>query len=95
MSMSEPLTWVEQTAVIDAIDPARRAIEENGGWRLLHVGMGSGGQTTLTYGWPWPGTPQDVTLCSTCGQPVVWVPSTNEAGRLPTHPGSDHVPTIG
>lgn len=49
------LTWVDQTMVIDAIDPARKALDENPGWRLLHVGMGSGGQTTLTYGWPWPG----------------------------------------
>lgn len=56
------LTWVDRTMVIDAIDTARTAIEDNPGWRLLHVGMGSGGQTTLTYGWPWPGTPEDVTL---------------------------------
>lgn len=51
------LTWVEQTMTIDAIDKtAKEATEANPGWRLLHVGMGSGGQTTLTYGWPWPGT---------------------------------------
>ncbi len=53
---SAPLTWVEETLTIDAIDPAVKAVDENPGWRLLAVGMGSGGQTTLTYGWPWPGT---------------------------------------
>jgi hypothetical protein len=48
------LSWVERTEVIDAIDTdARRALDANPGWRLLHVGSGSGGQTTLTYGWPW------------------------------------------
>lgn len=50
---SGSLTWVEQTITVDAIDPAKDAIEANPGWRLLHVGTGSGGQTTLTYGWPW------------------------------------------
>lgn len=50
--MADDLTWVEQTMTVDAEDPAKRAIEDNPGWRLLHVGMGKGGQTTLTYGWP-------------------------------------------
>lgn len=51
------LTWVEQTITVDAIDPATKAIEQNPGWRLLGVGVGSGGQTTLTFGWPWPPCP--------------------------------------
>lgn len=51
----QDLTWVEQTMTVDAVDgSAVRAIEANPGWRLLHVGFGTGGQTTLTYGWPWP-----------------------------------------
>lgn len=49
------LSWVQQTKTIDAIDPAVQAIEANSGWKLLAVGVGSGGQTTLTYGWPWEG----------------------------------------
>lgn len=48
-------TWVEQTVTLDAIDTvAVSAINDNPGWRLIAVGTGSGGQTTLTYGWPWP-----------------------------------------
>lgn len=27
---------------------------------ILHAGTGSGGQTTLTYGWPWPGEQSEV-----------------------------------
>lgn len=51
------LTWVEQTLTVDAIDTdAVRAIEANPGWRLIHTGNGAHYQTTLTYGWPWPGT---------------------------------------
>lgn len=51
-----PLAWVELTTTVDAIDRVVvAAIEANGGWRLLATGMGSSGQTTLTYGWPWPG----------------------------------------
>jgi hypothetical protein len=57
--MSEPTepdqyAWVEQTQTIDATDPAIKAVEANPSWHLLHVGAGSDGQTTLTYGWPWP-----------------------------------------
>lgn len=49
------LGWVEQTITLDAIDrTAVKATADNPGWKLLHVGMGDGGQTTLTYGWPWP-----------------------------------------
>lgn len=52
--MSDDLLWVTQTQTVDAIErDVTRAMEANPGWRLLHVGMGSGGQTTLTYGWPW------------------------------------------
>lgn len=47
------LTWVEQTEMVDAIDPVVRALEQNPGYRLIGTGTGSGGQTTLTYGWPW------------------------------------------
>ncbi len=51
------LAWVDQTETVDAEDKdVVRALEANDGWRLLHVGMGKGGQTTLTYGWPWPGS---------------------------------------
>jgi hypothetical protein len=56
--MANPETdfsWVEETQTVDAIDPAVKAIDDNPGWKLLHVGTGSGGQTTLTYGWPWRG----------------------------------------
>jgi hypothetical protein len=49
------LSWVEQTQTVDATDrTVVQAIEANPGWRLLHVGTGNGGQTTLTYGWPYP-----------------------------------------
>lgn len=51
---SLPLTWVEFTQTFDAIDPAVKAIDANPGWRLLGVGVGAYGQTTLTYGWGWP-----------------------------------------
>ena len=48
-------TWVEKILTVDAIDAvAVSALDENAGWRLIAVGVGSGGQTTLTYGWPWP-----------------------------------------
>ncbi len=49
-------TWVTQTHTVDAIDRnVVCAMETNPGWRLIGVGVGSGGQTTLTFGWPWPG----------------------------------------
>ena len=46
--------WVQQLKTIDATDtePAN-AMMENPGWRLLAIGSGAGGQTTLTFGWPW------------------------------------------
>lgn len=51
--MSE-LTWVENVATVDAIDRDRVAMYlHDSNWRLLHAGVGSGGQTTLTFGWPW------------------------------------------
>lgn len=53
------LTWVEETWTVDAIDPAVSALDVNPGWRLIGVGVGQAGQTTLTYGWPWPEQPQD------------------------------------
>lgn len=53
------LTWVEKTWTIDAIDSAVSALDANPGWRLIGVGVGQAGQTTLTYGWPWPEQPQD------------------------------------
>jgi hypothetical protein len=48
------LTWVERTQTVNAIDPAVKAIEENPGWRLIATGLGTSGQTMLTFGWPWP-----------------------------------------
>lgn len=46
------LSWVQQIKTVDAIDKTPvEAMMENDGWHLLHVGMGSGGQTTLTFGW--------------------------------------------
>lgn len=51
---STDYAWVERTMTLDAIDPAVKATDDNPGWRLLGVGVGSSGQTTLTYGWPWP-----------------------------------------
>lgn len=53
--MGNYLTWVEMVQTVDAIDSTVvEALNSNPGWHLLHVGTGSGGQTTLTYGW---GTP--------------------------------------
>lgn len=43
---------VTRTITVDAVDTAKKkAIEDNPGWRLLHVGLGTSGQTNLTYGW--------------------------------------------
>lgn len=51
------LTWVERVQTIDALDhQVIEAVEANPGWRLIATGTGTGGQTTLTYGWPWPGS---------------------------------------
>lgn len=48
------LSWVTETKTVDAIEAdVVTALDANPGWKLLHVGIGSGGQTTLTYGWPW------------------------------------------
>lgn len=48
--------WVDQVQTVDATDfDVVNAINENPGWRLIGVGQGPHGQTTLTYGWPWPG----------------------------------------
>jgi hypothetical protein len=48
------LTWVEMTKTTDAINVnVIDALEGDPQWRLIGVGIGSGGQTTLTYGWPW------------------------------------------
>lgn len=50
-----PFEWVERTQTCDAVDdPALQAIENNPGWKLIGVGVGNDGQTTLTFGWPWP-----------------------------------------
>jgi hypothetical protein len=49
------LTWVEQVQTVLAMDFAVvEAINENHGWRLIATGVDHRGQTTLTYGWPWP-----------------------------------------
>jgi hypothetical protein len=48
------LTWVTQVCIVDAEDPVVSAMMDNDGWRLLATGTGMGGQTTLTFGWPWP-----------------------------------------
>ena len=75
-----PLAWVEQTVTVDAIgDPAKAAIEGNPGWRLLHVGMGSGGQTTLTYGWPWGGA--DCGCYTVCERPESCVKASQIASK--------------
>jgi len=59
--------WVERTITVDATDTDTvRAIETNGGWRLIGVGKGAHEQTTLTYGWPWP-TPAQVDGSGTGG----------------------------
>lgn len=51
------LDWVEQVQTVDATDnTVVQALDANPGWKLLAVGVGMGGQTTLTYGWPWRGT---------------------------------------
>jgi len=46
------LSWVKRISVVDAIDKTPvKAMMDNPGWHLLHVGLGEGGQTTLTFGW--------------------------------------------
>ncbi len=48
------LSWVRQVDTLDADDKdAIAAKMNNPGWQLLHVGTGKGGQTTMTFGWPW------------------------------------------
>lgn len=61
------LSWVELIQTLDAIDvfPVEAALSTPG-WRLLGVGVGSGGQTTLTFGWPYPGSGAD-DRCHWCG----------------------------
>ncbi len=51
----QDLIWVEQVQTVGVNDPAVKAINENPGWRLIATGVDEKGQTTLTYGWPWPG----------------------------------------
>ena len=52
--VSDDPWWVENTQTVDAIDKdVVQALESNPGWRLIGVGVGAGGQTTLTFGWPW------------------------------------------
>lgn len=64
MSAEPDLSWVTNTVTVDAVDKLVVAtIEANPGWRLLHVGTGQGGQTTLTYGWPWPSTEDSERTC--------------------------------
>ncbi len=47
------LSWIEKIMVLDAVDKVPvEATLDNSGWKLLHVGSGKGGQTTLTFGWP-------------------------------------------
>jgi hypothetical protein len=42
-----------QIQTLDAVDTtAVDAMVANEGWELLHCGMGTSGQTTLTFGWP-------------------------------------------
>ena len=46
------LSWVTEIKTVDAIDTTPvNAMMENPSWHLIHTGMGSGGQTTLTFGW--------------------------------------------
>lgn len=55
-TLAHPYAWVEQTVTVDAISgDERKAYEANPGWKLIGVGKGSHEQTTLTFGWPWPG----------------------------------------
>jgi hypothetical protein len=50
----DPFGWVTEIKTVDAIETSLvDALVGNPGWRLLHVGTGGGGQTTLTFGWPW------------------------------------------
>lgn len=52
----QDVSWVTDTKTVDAIETGVvAALNANRGWKLLHVGTGAGGQTTLTYGWPWEG----------------------------------------
>lgn len=49
------LTWVQKIVTVDAIDQDTvEATTNNGDWRLIAVGQGAHGQTTLTFGWPYP-----------------------------------------
>lgn len=49
------LRWVTDIQTVDAIDSGPvAAMLGNPGWRLLGVGIGSAGQTVLTFGWPDP-----------------------------------------
>lgn len=51
-ALAPNLTQYTQIVTVDAIDrTAVDAMVANPGWTLLATGMGSGGQTTLTFGW--------------------------------------------
>jgi hypothetical protein len=52
--MSDTLDWVRQVKTVDAIETVVvDAMMANCGWQLLAIGIGSAGQTTLTFGWGW------------------------------------------
>ncbi len=55
--MSLPYEWVREIKTVDADDTVVvNAMTANSGWHLLHVGVGSAGQTRLTFAWgnPFP-----------------------------------------
>lgn len=51
-------SWVTHISTVEAED--KEAVEahlSHTGWLLLHAAMGKGGQTVLTFAWPYPGDP--------------------------------------
>ena len=75
------LDWVEQVKTVDACETTVvDAMDANPGWKLLGVGAGLGGQTTLTYGWPWPGS-QNCGCYTVCERPDACPQNANYAAQ--------------